>query len=348
MGAKIAVAGAGIYGASIAIRLAEEGHSVDLFDPLGVLNAASGINQHRVHAGYHYPRSPETIAEILEARAEFRSKFQPAMVARCASYYAIPHQGSRTSPQVYEQVMAEHGLKLTPCKPDWINFRYIDKCYAVEEDIYDSAILRQMLEKKIKALNIPLHQSLFLTEQRSSFDYVIWAVYGLGPSRSMFKAAKYQVAEKILIELPSKLQRIALVVVDGPFTAFDLDGNTIYSLFGSAKHTNHWSSTDPDAVVPQQYQDVLNQPMFVRVPFTHLDAMLKDSSLAVPASADALYLGSRFTMRVVEDEPGSDRRVLYLRESAPGEFHVFSGKVVSSLKAARLISERIGGHDGSS
>jgi FAD dependent oxidoreductase len=346
MCAKIAVAGAGIYGATIAIRLAEEGHSVDLFDPLGVLRAASAINQHRVHAGYHYPRSTETIAEILEARSEFQNQFQPAIVARCASYYAIPHEGSRTSPEIYEEVMARHGLKLTPCRPDWINFSYIDRCYAVEEGIYDSDILRGMLEKQIKSLNIRFHKSLFLQERRPSFDYVIWAVYGLGPSRGVFKAAKYQVAEKVLIQLPTKLQSIACVVVDGPFTAFDLYGNSQYSLFGSAKHTNHWSSSDAAAVVPQQYQDVLNYPSYVPTPFTRFETMRLDCSLAIPAAADAVYVGSRFTMRVVEDEPGSDRRILHLVEPEPGEFHVFSGKVVSSLKAARLISQRIGGQDG--
>ena len=34
---KIAVAGAGIYGSTVAIRLAEAGHNVRLFDPLGIL-----------------------------------------------------------------------------------------------------------------------------------------------------------------------------------------------------------------------------------------------------------------------------------------------------------------------
>jgi hypothetical protein len=44
---------------------------------------------------------------------------------------------------------------------------------------------------------------------------------------------------------------------------------------------------------------------------------------------------------VVEDHPASDRRILYVQEGAPGEFHIFSGKVVSAVKAARLICERI-------
>jgi hypothetical protein len=64
----------------VAILLAEQGHSVRLFDPLGVMRAASTINQYRLHAGYHYPRSPETVQETQEARAEFIRAFEPAIV----------------------------------------------------------------------------------------------------------------------------------------------------------------------------------------------------------------------------------------------------------------------------
>jgi glycine/D-amino acid oxidase-like deaminating enzyme len=71
MGAQIAVARAGICGATAAIRLVEQGHDVHLFDPLGVIRTASAINPYRVHKGYDDPRSPETVQETLEARAEF-------------------------------------------------------------------------------------------------------------------------------------------------------------------------------------------------------------------------------------------------------------------------------------
>src|SRR5713226_289557 len=105
MRGKIAVAGAGIYGVTAAIRLAEQGHDVHLFDPLGIMRAASAINQYRVHSGYHYPRSPETIQETLEARAEFIQAFEPAIVRNSRHYYAIPQKGSWTPPDLYEGVM---------------------------------------------------------------------------------------------------------------------------------------------------------------------------------------------------------------------------------------------------
>jgi hypothetical protein len=343
MGAKIAVAGAGIYGATAAIRLAEQGHQVHLFDPLGLLRAASAINQYRVHAGYHYPRSAETISEIAEARAEFMRVFADAIVRNSRHFYAIPKENSLTPPDLYENVMNKHGLPLRPGRPAWMNFEFIDRCYEVEEDIYDPDVLRGLVGARLKARGIRLQKLEFVQAMRPDYDFVVWATYGLGPSRGVFKAAKYQVAEKMLIELPAQLRGVALVVVDGPFTAFDPYGSSSQSLFGSAKNTNHWTTTSASEPIPELYAGILNKPDFEPLPFTRFEAMRADCCLSVPAAKDAVYIGSRFTIRVVEDNPQHDRRILYVREGAPGEIHIFSGKVVSAVKAARLVCEMIAG-----
>lgn len=343
MGAKIAVAGAGIYGATAAIRLAEEGHQVHLFDPLGMLRAASAINQYRVHAGYHYPRSTETISEITEARAEFTQVFADAIVRNSLHYYAIPKEHSLTSPEVYESVMSKHELPLRTCRPGWMNFDFIEKCYEVEENIYDPDVLRGLVEARLKTRGIRLQQREFTPQMRPEYEFVVWATYGLGPSRGFFKTAKYQVAEKMLIELPFQLHGVALVVVDGPFTAFDPYGSSSRSLFGSAKNTNHWTTTNASEPIPEPYAGVLNKPDFEPVPFTRFAAMRADCCRSVPAAKDAVYIGSRFTIRVVEDNPEHDRRILHVREGAPGEIHIFSGKVVSAVKAARIVCEMVAG-----
>ena len=142
---------------------------------------------------------------------------------------------------------------------------------------------------------------------RDSYDSVIWATYGLGESRRFFPCVKRQVAEKILISLPETLRSLAIVIIDGPFTAFDSYGHSVFSLFGSARHTNHWSTTSPEEPVPESYRSVLNLPHFTRVAFTRFEAMRADCALAIPAAKDAEYLGSRFTIRVVENSPEQDR-----------------------------------------
>ncbi len=341
MKARVAVAGAGIYGSTIAIRLATQGHRVDLFDPLGVLRASSAINQYRVHSGYHYPRSPETIEETLCARVEFQSEYDAAIVRSALHYYAIPHNGSATPPDLFESVMDGFHLPLRRAHPDWMDFQFIDRCYEVDEQIYDPDILRALVEKRIQDLSIRFMQREFHTRQRDDYDFVVWATYGLGHSRGLFQPASYQIAEKVLIALPSHLRGISLVVIDGPFTAFDPYGNSAHSLFGSAKHTNHWKTTDAGEPIPDRYATLLNRPDFEPVEFTRFEAMRADSALAVPASSEAQYLGSRFTIRVVENNPLQDRRTLYLSEPLPGEIHIFSGKVVGAVKAAYLVSERV-------
>ncbi len=301
----------------------------------------SVINQFRIHSGYHYPRSPETIAETLEARAEFSEAFAPAIVRNSRHYYAIPKEGSQTPPDLFEKVMAQYSLVCRPCRPEWMDFGFIDKCYEVDEQIYDPDVLRDAVKSRIEALKIPFAPQAFASEMRSDYDFVIWATYGLGPSLGLFKNAKYQVAEKILIQLPKSLQHISLVVVDGPFTAFDPYGSSEKSLFGSAKNTNHWTTNDPHEPIPEPYAHMLNGPGFEPIDFSRFEAMRNDSALAIPESKNAIYLGSRFTIRVVENNPISDRRTLYVQETSPGEIHIFSGKVVGAVKAARLVCERV-------
>ena len=68
---KIAVVGAGIFGVTAAYTLAKN-HSVDLFEKNNdIMMESSDVNQCRVHRGYHYPRSPDTVKNVLIANRSF-------------------------------------------------------------------------------------------------------------------------------------------------------------------------------------------------------------------------------------------------------------------------------------
>jgi hypothetical protein len=144
--------------------------------------AASAINQYRIHAGYHYPRSAETVSEILEAREEFINAFRPAIVSNSRNYYAIPRCGSRTSPQCYEQLMAGYGLPLLRCRPDWLNYEFIHTCYEVDEHLYDATLLRSLISERLAATGVRFEQRSFDTEMRTGYDFVVWATYGMAPN----------------------------------------------------------------------------------------------------------------------------------------------------------------------
>ncbi|MBP0616672.1 FAD-dependent oxidoreductase [Jiella mangrovi] len=339
---KIAVAGAGIYGSVAAIKLAEAGNDVYLFDPLGIMQAASGINQYRVHAGYHYPRSVETVMEVMQARGEFIAMFSDAIVRNASHYYAIPRAGSLTTTEDYVSAMDSFGLPLREVKPDWMDFGYIDTCWEVDEYLFDPEILRQLLKEKLESLDITFEKRRFEEVEQSEYDFVVYATYGLSGSHiNLFSEVRFQVAEKILVRFPEALQHVSLVVVDGPFTAFDAYGSSDTSLFGSARYTNHWTSYDESEPLPEQFVGRMNLPTFEPFENTRFEQMVEGAMEVTPLAKDAEYLGSRFTMRIVENRPGDDRRILHVRKSEPGVVHLFSGKVVSAVKAAELVCQMV-------
>src|SRR6185369_6136850 len=93
---KIAVVGAGIFGTSTAIALAKNGYEIDLFEKESdILRAASGINQFRLHRGYHYPRSLETASSSRSAEASFLSEYEKAVSSDFEHYYCIAREGSK-------------------------------------------------------------------------------------------------------------------------------------------------------------------------------------------------------------------------------------------------------------
>lgn len=331
---KIAVVGAGIYGASIAIKLSRNGYHPILFDPLGLIKAASAINQLRVHAGYHYPRSIETINEILSARSSFVKKYGPALVGNIKNYYAIPKSGSKTCPETYESILNSCSLPFKHVKPSWVDFSFIANCYEVQEDIFDPDDLRKLIQQELDELSIPIIREHFDESRKKEFDWSIYATYGSSGSHTkLFNSVKIQVVEKVLTRLPGVLEKKSLVVVDGPFTAFDPYGKSGLSQFGSAKFTTHWETSDASVTMPNKYRYLLNKE-FKKCTFSNFELMRVEAMQAVPLAGNAKYLGSRFTIRLVENDAASDRRILRVLKSDDRTIHVFSGKIVSAEKAA--------------
>ena len=110
---KIAIAGAGIYGTTTAMALAKKGMHVTLYDPLGIMCAASVINQFRVHRGYHYPRSDETIIDMQLPGAilSFHWKFESLSENRTRITQRLTLSGGNAEALVAQASMLE---KSTP------------------------------------------------------------------------------------------------------------------------------------------------------------------------------------------------------------------------------------------
>jgi hypothetical protein len=143
--------------------------------------------------------------------------------------------------------------------------------------------------------------------------------------------------EKILISVPNALQNVSLVVVDGSFTGFDPFGASRLAQFGSAKYANHWDTSDADLAIPESLVPLINDGQFHAYEFSHFARMRSDAVRSVPLMRDARYMGSRFTLKVTEHAAKDDRRLVYVESGDSNELHVFSGKAVAAVRAARMV-----------
>src|SRR3989344_3220224 len=99
---KIAVIGAGIFGSTVAINLAQHGFEVNLYEKnQDILSAASGINQYRLHRGYHYPRSKETALSSKYSAKSFVEEYGEAVIEQNEHYYVIAKTGSKVSAEEF-------------------------------------------------------------------------------------------------------------------------------------------------------------------------------------------------------------------------------------------------------
>ena len=154
---NVAIVGCGIFGAMTAIRLAESGISVTIFDSNSrPLQGASLNNQNRLHLGFHYPRDDETASQCIKGFDEFRSEFSDCILDNFDNAYFIAAEGSLTSPDEYLKFCRKHQLDFKQIDPNLFNpiVKNVDLGITTKEVVYDSVILEELITKKFKFLKI--------------------------------------------------------------------------------------------------------------------------------------------------------------------------------------------------
>ena len=77
---KIAIVGGGFYGCYLAKKISEKFEKkieIQIFEKNKILiNEAGKNNQYRLHLGFHYPRSTDTIKQTLKGSQVFKKEFK--------------------------------------------------------------------------------------------------------------------------------------------------------------------------------------------------------------------------------------------------------------------------------
>jgi len=339
---KIAVVGGGLFGCTAAFILQQNGHEVHLYEKNGaIFGAASGINQYRLHKGYHYPRSNETVRECLQGLAAFKRYFGESVIGGVERYYAIAAKGSQTSKAKYLSFLDANGL---PYKIEKPMCKELDLFVRVEEERVCPSQLRNICAKKMALagveifLNAPAYKDM-----RDDYDQIVVSGYAgnndiLKTLGCSIKKYQYEVCEKPVIALnriSEWFRDFSLVVMDGNFCSVDPLGHTGWHVMGHVEHAIHSRNVGYAPEVPARLKKYLDQGRIHKPIGSRYQKMKKASKKYMPFLDEALYQGSMFTTRVVlPRKDKTDERPTIVERIDDKVIKIFSGKLGTAVEAA--------------
>lgn len=348
---KIAVIGGGIYGVSVAIRLRSKGYNVDLYEKnKDILMAASGINQYRLHRGYHYPRSDDTIDSCRDTIGEFIDEYKDAIVNHYEHYYCIAKEKSFVTGENFLETCTRHGLEYEHAFLDVINNEKIDLTIKAKESLFNAKKLRTVCWARLKTLGVNVLLNTKAEEDIfDKYDMVVVATYAnmnnvLGRFPEAQQNYQYELCEKPVFRMPPELKGKSIVIMDGPFMCVDPLDSGEYSVMGNVVHAIHNTNTGKEPLIPDKYRDLIDKGVIISPSVTRVKEFIDSASEFIPAVIKAEYIGSMFTVRtVLPNEDATDRRPTVIRLINNKLITVFSGKIGNAVHAAHEVEKLIEG-----
>ncbi len=170
---KVAIIGSGFYGSSIALELANDypDIKIDLYEKnKDIFQGAASNNQHRIHKGFHYPRSNETIEQILGNYQSFKDKYADLISPVKDNYYLI-EKTSKVGLEDYINKYKEfdvpfrevHNLEISP----FVDIDKIEGGISTTEEVIDLSKAYKYFKEKImncKNISLKLKQNVIEIE----------------------------------------------------------------------------------------------------------------------------------------------------------------------------------------
>lgn len=339
---KVLVVGGGVYGCTAAVALAKAGFSVELHERNSdLISAASWVNQYRVHLGFHYPRSEETRLECIAAAEQFSRQFGRAMVHTTKHHYAVAASDSYVSADEYLAAMDASNL----------DYRILSELPNTSltlltfEKQFNPRRLRKALEERMfgAGVQVQLGQEYrpSAPETDTKYRFRVFATYArLNDFRDPKKTLKFQLVEKIVVQLPENMKDFSLVVMDGPFFSIDPLPGTSFHVVGAVLAANHMAQeAQSPPVCPAEL--LVDSGQLVCAPTqTRRDDII---GLVRHFLGDVQieYQGSFFVTKAIKsDVLTTDERKHEIEvDTANRSIYVLGGKVSASTIAAQRITE---------
>lgn len=319
---SVCIIGAGWYGCHAALLLKRRNIPFRVFDREGMFSGASSKNQNRLHLGYHYPRSPQTIRECQEGYSKFLSVYGSHTVAFDKNYYFI-HDTSKTPLQQYQTMFSEH----TEVSLSSIGLHAQNVCdtvLAVKERFIDNRSVEAFLRKELEPfLEICSSPSIVLSDTHAyvngvEYDFVLNCTNNQYNPIPVLPQATYETFCSFLYRIPTECP-IGLTVMDGPyFSIYPYDiPNQVYTV----THVVHGIVDGSESSV-----QMANQRTELAIATVFPDLRME-------------YVGYFLSKKTKYDYVQDDRS---LRWGSQGRYFSFSGgKITGIFEMEKVLKERV-------
>lgn len=338
---KIAVIGAGIFGITSALLLDKAGHDVVVYEMNSdILTGASFCNQLRLHRGYHYPRSPETVDSLLRSYPLFKEYYGECIVDSLSSenYYCIAKEGSLVSTKEYIDFCKSKNLRYNKVDLPYVSDK-IDTSLLVLENLVDYRILKESCYKKLNDTKIQIKFGTKFDEYMAEeYDYVVNCTYSRINDISQSKREyQFELCEKIVAHLPYELVGISIVIMDGPFMCIDPYGGTRNHLLGNVVHAIRHTNIGYKPEIPSKFSPYIDNGFSNVRAISNFDKFIESGKEYIPLMDKAKYVHSMFTVRTVLPRVDkTDERPTLVRKNGK-VIDVFSGKIDTCVRAAQQV-----------
>lgn len=339
---KIAVVGAGLFGSISAIKLSNAGHDVTIFDVKSMLlQCASGINQYRLHRGYHYPRSMDTAQQSIDGYNSFRREYGDCLDNGFVDHYYAISNRSIVSVSSYVDFMRAMGLEFFEAGvPSYIDSKSVAAVFRVNEQSINLNKLRNKLFNQISAGNIDIRlDTEFKPSMVDEYDITINATYSNGnfivPSDQRIEY-QFELCEKPVVSLGEEFRRKSIVIIDGPFGCIDPYLHAGDHVMGHVDHAIHHRSIGYFPEIPNQFDGYLDSTVLYRRSITNINSFVDALEEYFPTLRDRFqHIGSMYTIRtVLPNREHDDARPSYITKHSDRLYSIFSGKLGTAVDIA--------------
>jgi glycine/D-amino acid oxidase-like deaminating enzyme len=358
---RLAVVGCGIFGAEVALRAAESGYEVTVFERApAILSGASRNNQNRLHLGFHYPRDLETGRQSIRGYRRFVERYPHCVDEGFRNAYFIADEGSLTTPEQFLAFCERLGMPYRPIRADEFPMEVTNAATGVlcGEGVYDCGLLRDTIAGRLAASGVDVRLATEVASLRERGDGVLVTTGDGRPERFDAVAnCAYADINRLTAQLGhvvqereyeytvvpivrANLPRAGMAVLDGPFMTLLPHGKgdefLLYHVVNTVVARTESRQLDP------RWRQPATSPFAGADRDAFFEAMREACATFVPGLRDATMVGCLEGPRMVlARNHATDARPSLLTSYGPRYHTVFSGKIDHCVWIADELVERM-------